>query len=227
MDILEKIKGGLIVSCQALEDEPLHSPFIMARMAKAAMLGGAAGIRANSVQDIIEIKKIVDLPVIGIIKTNYNDSPVYITPAMREIDALAECGCEIIAMDATSRPRPDGETLEKLFFKARRKYPEQLFMADCSTYNEGINAAVLGFNLTGTTLCGYTEESKNDETPNFNLMSALARDSGKPVIAEGGIWTAEQLRLAKKCGVHSVVIGSAITRPMLITRRFVSVMKGE
>jgi len=226
MNVLDKIKGGLIVSCQALEGEPLHSSFIMAQMAKAAMLGGAAGIRANSVQDIIEIKKIVDLPVIGIIKIDYKDSPVYITPSMTEVDALVKCGCEIIAADATNRQRPDGETLETFFAKARKKYPEQLFMADCASYDEGMNAAKIGFDLTGTTLCGYTEYSKNGITPDFDMMSALVKNSGKPVIAEGNIWTAEQLQLVINCGVHAAVIGSAITRPMLITRRFVDVMKG-
>ena len=121
--------------------------------------------------------------------------------------------------------------------KAREKYPSQLFMADCAVYSEGMYAASLGFDLIGTTLCGYTEESRNDVLPNFEMMSALARGfaanevgtakaaCGKPVIAEGNIWTPEQLVLAKKCGVHAAVIGSAITRPMLITRRFVNAMQ--
>ena len=227
MNVLEKIKGGLIVSCQALEDEPLHSSFIMAKMAKAAKLGGAAGIRANSVQDIIEIKKEVDLPVIGIIKINYPDSLVYITPTEKEIDALVKCGCEIIAIDATCRVRPNNQTLETFFTNVRKKYPNKLFMADCATYDEGKNAAALGFDLIGTTLNGYTDESKNDNTPNFNLMSAFVRDLKKPVIAEGNIWTIEQLQQVKECGVHAVVMGSAITRPMLITQRFVNIMKGN
>jgi len=227
MNVLEKIKGGLIVSCQALEDEPLHSSFIMAKMAKAAKLGGAVGIRANSIKDIIEIKKEVDLPVIGIIKIDYPLSPVYITPTASEVDALVKRGCEIIAIDATSRVRPNKETLDVFFKTIRNKYPNQLFMADCATYNEGINAAALGFDLIGTTLNGYTEESKNDNTPNFDLMSDLVRDSKKPVIAEGNIWTTCQLQQVKERGVHAVVIGSAITRPMLITRRFVNILKGS
>jgi N-acylglucosamine-6-phosphate 2-epimerase len=224
-EILEKIKGGLIVSCQALEDEPLHSSFIMSRMAYAAHLGGAVGIRANSTQDICEIKKTVPLPVIGIIKKEYEGSPVYITPTMKEVDALVECGCEIIAMDATNRPRPDGVTITQFFSKVREKYPNQLFMADCAVYSEGILAAALGFDLIGTTLCGYTEESRNVIAPNYKMISELVSNCGKPVIAEGNIWTVEQLQLVKDCGVHAVVIGSAITRPALITRRFVNVMK--
>ena len=225
MNVIEKIKGGLIVSCQALEDEPLHSSFIMARMAKAAMLGGALGIRANSAEDINEIKKMVTIPLIGIIKKEYSDSPVYITPTLNEVDALAECGCEIIAVDATCRLRPEGETLAVFFAKARSKYPNQLFMADCSAFKEGMDAAAMGFNLIGTTLCGYTEESKGAPVPNFEMMSALVSECKKPVIAEGNIWTTEQLRQAMDCGVHAAVIGSAITRPMLITERFVNAMK--
>ena len=135
--ILEQIKGRLIVSCQALESEPLHSSYIMSRMAYAAMLGGAAGIRANTVADITEIKKAVDLPVIGIVKQDYDGSDVYISPTMKEIDALTECGVSIIAADATDsarRPRPDGKSLDEFFKEIREKYPNQLFMADCSTY---------------------------------------------------------------------------------------------
>jgi len=225
MNVPEQIKGGLIVSCQALENEPLHSSFIMARMAKAAELGGAVGIRANSVQDIKEIKKTVALPVIGIIKIEYKDSPVYITPTMNEIDALMDCGCEIIAMDATNRLRPNSEILEMFFANVRKKYPNQLFMADCAAYSEGMNAADLGFDFIGTTLNGYTEETKNDITPNYRMISDLVQNCGKPVIAEGNIWTPEQLQHAKNCGVHAAVVGSAITRPMLITQRFVKAMK--
>jgi N-acylglucosamine-6-phosphate 2-epimerase len=224
MQTIEKIKGGLIVSCQALEDEPLHSSFIMSRMAFAAMLGGAVGIRANSTQDINEIKKTVTLPVIGIIKKEYPNSPVYITPTIKEVDELMECNCEIIAIDATNRIRSNSETLESFFTKVREKYPHQLFMADCATYQEGLNAASLGFDFIGTTLCGYTEESKNDSTPNYEMISKLVKNSGKPVIAEGNIWTQEQLLLAKQCGIHAAVVGSAITRPMLITRRFADIM---
>jgi len=225
MNVIDKIKGGLIVSCQALEDEPLHSSFIMAQMAKAAKIGGAAGIRANTAADIIEIKKTVDLPVIGIIKKEYPDSKVYITPTMSEVDELVLCGCEIIAMDATNRLRPAGVKLETLFINVRKKYPEQIFMADCAVYQDGMNAASLGFDLIGTTLCGYTEESRNVIAPDYEMISALTRNSGKPVIAEGNIWTTEQLRLVKQYGAFAVVIGSAITRPQLITQRFADIMK--
>lgn len=223
--ILDQVKGGLIVSCQALKEEPLYSSYIMSRMAYAAMLGGAVGIRANTVVDITEIKKTVDLPVIGIIKEVYGDCSVYITPTMKEIDALAECGVSIIATDATKRPRPDGKTLDEFFGEVRKKYPDQLFMADCSCYEEGMHAAEIGFDLVGTTMNGYTEYTKGVELPNIELMGRLARECGKPVIAEGGIWLPDQLKAALDAGVWSAVIGGAITRPMEITKRFTAAIK--
>lgn len=221
MDILAQIKGGLIVSCQALPDEPLNSSYIMARMAYAAMLGGAKGIRANTALDILEIKKLVNLPVIGIVKRDYQDSPIYITPTMGEIEELIGCGAEIIAMDATNRLRPDGECLGSFFRRVKEKYPNQLWMADCATFTEGMEAARLGFDLVSTTLCGYTDESKGVEVPDYRLLTDLVSQCGKPVVAEGGIWSPEALKSAMDCGVHAAVVGSAITRPMLITERFV------
>ena len=138
-EILNKINGGLIVSCQALESEPLYDSYIMSKMAWAAKLGGAVGIRANTVVDIKAIKEKVDLPIIGIIKQEYDDSDVYITPTMAEVDALVEVGCEIIAIDATNRLRPNGITLESFFKEVRKKYPNQLFMADTSAFDDNYN----------------------------------------------------------------------------------------
>ena len=221
-EILEQIKGGLIVSCQALETEPLHSSYIMSRMAYAAMLGGAVGIRANTIVDITEIKKNVSLPIIGIIKQNYGDCNVYITPTMKETDALVECGVSIIATDATHRPRPDGKSLDEFFGEVRTKYPNQLFMADCSSYEEGIHAAEIGFDLVGTTMNGYTEYTKGSSLPNIELMKRLVDNCKKPIIAEGGIWLPEQLKAALDAGVLAAVIGGAITRPLEITKRFVA-----
>lgn len=220
--VLEKIRGGLIVSCQALKEEPLYSSYIMSRMSYAAMLGGAVGIRANTVEDITEIKKTVDLPVIGIIKEVYGTCNVYITPTMKEIDALVACGVDIIATDCTKRPRPQGQTLEAFFGEVRTRYPDQLFMADCSSYEEGMLAAKIGFDLVGTTLCGYTEYTKGAVLPNLELLRELAENCGKPVIAEGGIWSPDQLAAALDTGVLAAVVGTAITRPMDITRRFVA-----
>ena len=223
--ILDSIRGGLIVSCQALENEPLHSSYIMQRMAVAAMYGGAVGIRANSVSDILEIRKEVKLPVIGIIKRVYNDSDVYITPSMKEVDELMTVRPEIIALDATKRMRPGKRSLEDFFAEVRAKYPEQIFMADCSTLEEGLNAAKIGFDILGTTLSGYTSYSKGSELPNMELIQQLVESGEKPVIAEGGIWTPEQLKHILGTGVLAAVVGTAITRPMEITKRFVNAIE--
>ena len=223
-EILDKIKGGLIVSCQALASEPLYDSYIMSKMALAAKLGGAVGIRANTVVDIKAIKEKVDLPLIGIIKQEYDDSDVYITPTMKEVDALVETGCEIIAIDATNRLRPNGETLEAFFTKVRAKYPNQLFMADTSCFDEGKKAEELGFNLIGTTMPGYTPYTKGTQLPDFNLMQRYVSELHTPIIAEGGIWVPEQLKKAIDIGVHSAVVGTAITRPRDITKHFAEVL---
>ncbi len=227
MSVLDKIRGKLIVSCQALETEPLYDPdrSLMGRMANAAYLGGACGIRANTVRDIIEIKKFVNLPIIGIIKAETPGCSVYITPTMAEVDALVEVGCDIIATDATDRQRPDGKSLDEFFEECKAKYPNQLFMADCSTYEECIHADEIGFDVVSTTLTGYTEKSKGVQIPNFDMMRKVVKDCKAYIIAEGGIWTPEQLVEAYKTGVDSVVIGSAITRPYEITKRFTAVLK--
>lgn len=224
-EILEQIKGGLIVSCQALETEPLYDSYIMSKMAWAAYLGGAVGIRANTVVDIKAIKEKVNLPVIGIIKQVYNDSDVYITPTMKEVDALVAIGCEIIAVDATDRPRPNGVTFEEFFTEVRAKYPDQLFMADTSCFEEGKKAEELGMDLIGTTMAGYTPYTKGTPLPDFKLMERYVKELHSPIIAEGGIWVPEQLKQAIDTGVHAAVVGTAITRPMDITKHFIAALK--
>ena len=203
---------GLIVSCQALPDEPLYSSFIMGKMALAAKEGGAVGIRANTVADIKAIKAQVNLPIIGIIKQDYDNMIPYITPTMKEIDALVEENIHVIALDATINQ-------SKNFLKeVLNKYPNQKFMADISTIEEGLRAESLGFQFVGTTLVGYTEQSKNMN--NFEVLSTLIEKCKIPVIAEGNFDTPEKARKALEMGAYSVVVGSAITRPQLITKRF-------
>lgn len=219
---LEALKGHLIVSCQALPHEPLHSSFIMGRMALAAKEGGAKGIRANTKEDILEIKKNVDLPVIGIVKRDYDDSKVYITPTMKEIDELMEVKPEIIAVDATSDLRPNRVTIDEFYKEIRLKYPDQLLMADCSTVEEALHADELGFDFIGTTLVGYTEQSKGMkiEANDFEIIRTILEKSSHPVIAEGNINTPEKAKRVIELGCYSVVVGSIITRPQLITKSF-------
>lgn len=221
------LHNHLIVSCQALANEPLHSSYIMGRMAAAAFEGGAAGIRANTPEDIIEIKKTVSLPVIGIIKRDYPDSNVYITPTLKEVDELIPAKPEIIALDATPRPRPGGLSLERLYCQIREKYPQQLLMADCSTIEEALAADKLGFDFIGTTLVGYTQESHGDkiEHNDFEIIRQILKEVSHPVIAEGNIDTPEKARRVIDLGCYSVVVGSIITRPQLITKRFTEALE--
>ncbi|WP_071459189.1 N-acetylmannosamine-6-phosphate 2-epimerase [Bacillus massilinigeriensis] len=226
-NVLEQLNGKLIVSCQALPEEPLHSPFIMGRMAYAAMLGGAGGIRANSIEDIKEIKGTVDLPIIGIIKQVYRGSDVFITPTMKEIELLINEKVDIIALDATKRVRPDGKSISEVFPIIRDSFPNQIFMADCSTLEEAEEAFKLGFDCLATTLSGYTAYTEDRKLPDFELMESMVNAFDIPVIAEGGIWTPEDLGKAFSIGIHSAVVGSAITRPMEITKKFISAIKAE
>ena len=216
--MLDIIKDKLIVSCQALEDEPLHSSFIMGKMANAAKIGGAVAIRAQGVEDIIEIKKVTNLPVIGIIKRNYEDSPIYITPTKKEIDELLNTNCEMIAIDATNRNRPNNENLKELINYIKSN--NVLVMADVSNYEEAIKAYEYGVDCISTTLSGYTPYTKKLEGPDFDLIEKLVKELDIPIIAEGRINTPEELAKALSIGAYSAVVGSAITRPQLITEKF-------
>jgi N-acylglucosamine-6-phosphate 2-epimerase len=219
---VENLEGKLIVSCQALPHEPLHSSFIMGRMAVAAKEGGAAGIRANTKEDIKEIQSQVDLPIIGIVKRDYEDSKVYITPTMKEVEELLEVKPEIIALDATGALRPDGVSLDDFFREVKKKYPDQLWMADCSTVEEALHADQLGFDFIGTTMVGYTEQSKNDriEANDFEILRRIVKEAKHRVIAEGNIDTPQKAKRVIELGAFSVVVGSIITRPQLITKSF-------
>ncbi len=221
-ELEEQLKGRLVVSCQALPHEPLHSSFIMGRMALAAKEGGAAGIRANTKEDIREIQSQVDLPVIGIVKRDYDDSKVYITPTMKEVEELMEVKPEIIAVDATGAQRPGGLTLDEFFTQIKEKYPDQLLMADCSTVEEAVHADQLGFDFIGTTMVGYTEQSKGDriEENDFEILRQIIAQVKGKVIAEGNINTPQKAKRVIELGAFSVVVGSVITRPQLITRSF-------
>ena len=227
--MLEDIKNHLIVSCQALEYEPLHSSFIMSKMALAAYQGGAKGIRANTIEDIQAIKNEVDLPIIGIIKQEYEGSVVFITPTINEVDALVKEGIDIIAMDATIRERPHHIYLDDFFKEVRKKYPNQKFMADCSTIEEAIHADELGFDFIGTTMVGYTKESKGlkIEENDFEIIRTIIQKVKHPVIAEGNIDTPQKAKRILELGCYSVVVGSIITRPQLITKRFIDIMEAK
>ena len=223
--MLDKIKGKLVISCQALPGEPLHSPMIMGRMAIAAKNAGTAGIRAQGVEDIIEIKQVTGLPVIGIIKRNYPDSEVFITATKKEVQELLATDCEMIALDATIRPRPNGELLQDLLDQIHAA--NRLAMADCSTVEEAKIAEEMGFDCVSTTLAGYTSYSTQTSGPDVELVKQLVKDCQIPVIAEGKIHTPEQLKEIMDLGVYSAVVGGAITRPQEIAQRFIAKLEEE
>ena len=223
-NLLMRLRGGLVVSCQALPDEPLFGAGHMAVMARAAQAGGAVGIRANSPEDITAIRAAVDLPVIGIYKVDLPGYAVRITPTVEYARQVAAAGAHIIALDATQRPHPDGlEIGERI--RAVQQSTGCLVMADISDLAEGLAAAAAGADLVGTTLSGYTSQEPPPPVPDFDLLKQLAAARLPiPVIAEGRISTPAQAAQALALGAFAVVVGGAITRPQWITAQFVKQM---
>lgn len=223
-EFVHAIQGKLIVSCQALADEPLYGSDVMARMAAAAKIGGAAAIRANSPADIRAIKEAVDLPLIGLYKEG--DSGVYITPTFEHAQAIAAAGADVIALDCTDRPRPDGSHVRELLARIHSELKKPTF-ADVSTLAEAKQAADAGACMAAPTLAGYTDASPTSAEPDFDLLSQMAAQLAIPVIAEGRIHTPEQARKALELGAWAVVVGAAITRPRTITARFARAMAAQ
>jgi N-acylglucosamine-6-phosphate 2-epimerase len=224
--VFEPLRGGLIVSCQALPDEPLFSPEIMARMAIAAREGGAVGIRANTPPDIRAIREAVPpLPLIGLFKVTVPGfEEVYITPRLEDAVAVAAAGADIIALDATLRPHPEGTAADLI--GAVKKATGKPVMADIATEADALAAVEAGADVLSTTLSGYTPDSPRLDGPDLDLVRRLAaRDLPVPVIAEGRFHTPEQARDALNAGAFAVVVGGAITRPQQITRRFAQALR--
>lgn len=221
--LASRLRGGLIVSCQALPGEPMFGADLMARMALAAQSGGAVALRANSPLDIAAIRAATDLPLIGLFKVDVPHFDVYITPTLADAQAVAQAGADIIALDATLRPHPEGTTAE--FIQAVRAGTGRPVLADISTEEEGRAAQDAGADFVSTTMSGYTPYSPQQDGPDLDLVRRLAQVLTVPLIAEGRISTPEQARAALDAGAWAVVVGGAITRPQQITSRFARALK--
>lgn len=219
----KKLVEGIVVSCQALPHEPLFGKKIMGKMAVAALNAGAVGIRSNSVRDINDIHKAIAgrLPIIGLIKAEYEGSPIYITPTLKEVKMLVKSKCDVIALDITNRKRPNGETIENLIAYIKDNSDKRI-MADVSTLEEAKFAESLGCDYISSTLMGYTEYTKDIVIPNMEKLTEMKNSIiNSTVVAEGGIYTLEQVEELKKIGFKYMVIGGAITRPQEIATRFI------
>lgn len=228
MDALKQLKslaGGLVVSCQARDDNPLHGPVFMAAMAKAAMLGGAAGIRADGVEDISAIAAAVgpDVPIMGIFKVKQPDGSLFITPTAESARKVVGAGAKLVAIDGTLRERPGGESLRQVVEAIHAA--GGVALADCGTIEHARYSLDCGVDAIGSTMSGYTPDSVKSEGPDFALIEAMAKLDAAPVFAEGRVWTREDARTALDLGASFVVVGTAITNPTAITERFVAAMR--
>lgn len=221
-EILDAIHHSIVVSCQALPGEPLYCEemSLMPFMAEAARQAGAKCIRTSSVRDVVAIKEKTGLPVIGLIKRKYEGFDSYITTTMQEIDELVAVETDIVALDCTALKRGDGLTINQFIERIKNKYPDIALMADISTLEEGINAWNCGVDIVSTTMSGYTPFSRQMEGPDFELAEALVKKVTIPVIAEGKIHSPQQAKEMLSTGVHAIVVGGAITRPLEIATRF-------
>ena len=228
-ELLDGLKDGLIVSCQVQHDDPIYTDDMVVKMAEAARWAGAKGIRANSPEQIRAIKEAVpELPVIGLWKVWHDDTDVFITPTMEEVKAIWDAGAEIIALDCTKQTTHEGTVAWDLLEQAKKEIPEAIFFADVSNYEEAAHAVEKGADIVAPTLYGYTAETKDISEPDLREFARMCRDFGDDVymMMEGHIYSPED---AVKClflGAHSVVVGSAITRPHLTAKRFTDLMGG-
>ena len=222
MQVGEVLKPGLIVSCQAEEHSPFYGPMFMTAMAKAAEIGRAVGVRVNGPVDLAAVRKAIELPIIGIYKRRDLDPDVYITPSLAEVEVLVRAGANIVAVDATLRPRRYGSQPAELIHQIKQRYPTVLVMADVSTLNEGLQASEVNVDIIATTLSGYTPYSRQMEEPDLQLVEELVRGTKCTVVAEGRYDTPQKMAEAFARGAYAVVVGTAITNPLALVEKFAS-----
>ena len=227
--LLESLRGGLVVSCLAYPGEPMLDPRTMAQVAQAAVAGGAVGIRGKGLDDLRAMRAVVDVPIVGLVKVG--DSGVYITPTLDDCLAVAETGAEIVALDGTRRPRPDGRTLAETVAGLRERFPEVLVMADCGSVPDAEAALAAGADVLGTTLAGYTGERPKTDGPDWEVVDGVVALAGSapggpvPVLVEGRVHTPAQAAEAMRRGAWAVVVGTAITHPTTLTRWFADAVR--
>jgi N-acylglucosamine-6-phosphate 2-epimerase len=204
----------------------LHAPHFIAALAKSAALGGAVGFRVDGPENVIAVRAITDRPILGINKLPQPDYEVFITPTFASARAVVEAGADMVALDATSRPRPNGEELGEIISRLHTECRVPV-MADIATVEEGFRAVELGADMVATTLTGYTPYTAGRTGPALDVLRALVAGTATPVIVEGRVWTVEDVRACFDAGAYAVVIGSAVTVPQFITRRFVEAIPVE
>ncbi|MBE5787477.1 MAG: N-acetylmannosamine-6-phosphate 2-epimerase [Clostridiales bacterium] len=227
-ELFDLIKGTIIVSCQATPGEPLYDKdrSLMPYMARAAKLAGAKMIRTSSARDIAGIKEETGLPVIGLIKREYPGYTGRITMTMREVDECMAVFSDIVSIDCTDCQRGDGLTAPEFLRQVKQKYPNIIIMADCATLEEAVAAYEAGADLVGSTMNGYTPQTKECKgDPNYELVRQMVEALPCPVIAEGRVHTPEQAKKMLEIGAWAVVVGGAITRPLEIANRFMAAVK--
>lgn len=224
--IVSRLRNGLIVSCQAPATSPLRRSSIISALALAAQEQGAVGVRVDGSSHIRAVANAVSLPVIGIEKKLSEGSPVYITPTFASLRRVCRAGADIVALDATARPRPHRQSLEEIIRRAHGEFRVPL-MADVATLAEGLRAAELGFDLIATTLHGYIGSPQPDEFPAFALLKNLVRRTSVPIVLEGRVRTPDQLKRAFDLGAYAVVVGTAITGVEWLVRRFIEGTPGS
>ncbi len=217
MSLLEGLRGGLVVSVQARAGSALDDPHVLAAMARAAQDNGAAAVRIQGVRNLEAVRKRVEIPIVGIIKREYEGFEPYITPTLREVREVLDCGAEIVAFDATGRPHPEGVAPAQLV--AAVHDGGALAMADCALADDGVCAQAAGADIVATTLCGYTKETRGQALPALDLVRAFAQ-LGCFVICEGGIHAPEGGAAALAAGADAVVVGTAITNTEWLVGRY-------
>lgn len=229
------LKRGLIVSCQATPEEPMHGSEIMARMAVAAQMGGAVGVRVNTYDDLCAVRNAVSIPILGIIKHKFPGYWPYMTPILSDVDLVVKSGAEIVCIDGTDLPHPEGNDIDKYVKMIREKYPRMEICCDVATLSQGIHAASLGVDYVATTLYGYTPDTIDTNSPvinelrepNIDLVEQLAKHIDVPIIAEGRYWDEINAIKGMKAGAYAVTIGAGITRPQIITKKIVDAINNE